>query len=308
MASSLLCAQAPKKVAVYPFDDRTNSDKSINLGAKVADALIAKLSDNGAVMIVDRQYLEKIAAEKNLKFDANFDPTSAPKSGLLGVVDVLIVGQIDSFHKEVKASQTGFGSFKITTQTGVTSLKATARLISIERGVILSAPMVHSDLKQQLSSSSAIKGFSAGNGNDAGKNDEALLKLVDQNVEDVAGQLAKSITGGALTPPPASMIAGPAVAPQPPVVAAPRTIKAKFAGIDDGAVIINKGKSDGVQKGDKFDLTRLNTDMKDPDTGKPILRHKPVCQLVIESVDESSSTGKCTGAVPRVGDEASLAP
>ena len=72
-APALVFSQAPKKIAVYPFDDRANTNKSFNIGMKVADALVAKLAETGSVTIVDRQYLAQIAAEKKLKYDSEFD-------------------------------------------------------------------------------------------------------------------------------------------------------------------------------------------------------------------------------------------
>ena len=59
----------------------------MNIGVKVADQLISKLAGNSAFTVFDRQYVDRLLAEKNLKYDPNYDSAGAAKSGLMGTVD-----------------------------------------------------------------------------------------------------------------------------------------------------------------------------------------------------------------------------
>jgi len=294
VASTASHAQTKKKIAVYPFDDRTTANQTMNIGVKVSDALISKLADTGAFEIVDREYLDKLLAEKNLKLDENFDAAGAAKSGLLGVVDIIVVGQIDSFEANVTSSQTGNYISKKTKQTGNTDLKATARLISVERGTILSAPSASSEQTAVLaesSSSNLIQGVGSSSG--TANTDTALRKLVDQTVDAVTTELSAKISTG--TQADVAVHATPSVP--------------KFVGIEDGQTVINKGTNAGIKVGDKFNVTRpTDTGMVDPDTNQPIIRKKKVCSLVISVVEDTISSGSCDGGVPQKGDEIVPAP
>jgi len=264
----------------------------MNIGTKVSDALISKLAGTGAFEIVDREYLNTVMSEKNLKFDPNFNPAGAAKTGLLGVVDIIVVGQIDSFNANVNASSTSYFVATKTKQNGVAGLKVTARLISVERGTILSAPSASSELTSLLSQSTTtdmVQGV--GSGSRTSSLDSALRKLVDQTVEAVSTDLSAKIAAGA----------------QAEVAAHATPSLPKFVGIEDGLTVINKGTGAGIKVGDKFLVARpTDTGMKDPDSGQAIIRKKKVCTLVISMVEENISSGTCDGGLPTKGDE--LAP
>jgi hypothetical protein len=86
-------ASGKKKIAIYPFDDRTSANRPMStaeiisghslgqgLGVKVSDAIISKLAGTGDFEVVDREYLNSVMAEKNLKYDPNFDPAGAARA------------------------------------------------------------------------------------------------------------------------------------------------------------------------------------------------------------------------------------
>jgi curli biogenesis system outer membrane secretion channel CsgG len=290
---SLAClvsqAQTKKKIAVFPFDDRTAANHTMNIGTKVSDALISKLAGTGDFEIVDREYLNRLMAEKNLKFDPDFNPAGAAKTGLLGVVDIVVVGQIDSFNANVTSSQTNYFVATKSKQTGVTGLKVTARLISVERGTILSAPSATSELTGLLAQSTStdlVQGV--GSGSKTANTHSALAKLVDQTVDAVSTDLSAKLSAGA----------------RAEVVAHSAPSSPKFVGIEDGLIVINKGTGAGIKVGQKFNVTRpTDTGMKDPDTGQAIIRKKKVCSLVISVVEDAISSGSCDGGLPVKGDE-----
>ncbi len=303
-------AQVKRRIAVFPFDDRTTANKDMNIGIKIADLLIAKLATNGAFNVYDRQYIDRILAEKNLKYDPNFDSAAAAKSGLMGTVDMVITGQIDSFN--ANTSQTTKGSFvKKTVETdGLVSLKVTARLISVEKGSIVIAPSASDEQKDVLSSSKQLmpgmnngaQGSLFGGNNEESKNaDAAMRKLVDQAADEVAKQLTTELSQSAMTLP-IDTIQPAAPGPIKADTGTAAMSKAMFVGINDGQAFIDKGSQTGIKVGD--------TGLKGGD-GKPILRHKLVCTLTIAEVEDSSAAGKCVpgqalhGAdgVPHAGDE-----
>jgi curli biogenesis system outer membrane secretion channel CsgG len=304
------------RIAVFPFDDRTTANKDMSIGTKVADLLIAKLATNGAVTVYDRQYVDRLLAEKNLKYDPNYDSAGAAKAGLMGTVDMVISGQIDAFNANANEFTKHQVVRSIHEIDGEVTLKVTARVISVEKGSILTAPSASDEqhgvlavdntyMKNPLNPKNGL-GF---DNTTATKNqDQALRKLVDQAAEEVAKQLSAQVDPIAKTIEPV-MAAVSASKPEVRVETKPKT--PAIVGMIDGLAYLDAGSASGVKKGEKFTVRRSSdTELKDG-MGHPIQRHRSVCTLVITTVEEASAGGKCTpepsakgpDGIPRAGDE-----
>jgi curli biogenesis system outer membrane secretion channel CsgG len=286
-------AQARRKIAVYPFDEQLVGTRGLNIGEKVADGIISKIAGDGMFDVVDRQYLARIISEQNLKMNARFDPESAAKLGKLANIDVLIVGQIDAFHANASSAQAnGFFSNK-TTVTGEVDLKVTARLINVETASIMAAPAASSELTKTLSEKKdylpSNQGSLTSKTTGTGDVRSALLKLVDQSVEDVSADLSKKIEGSVDKLPAGARATG---------------VLAKVIGMQGDLTLINRGTAAGIKEGQQFTVVRpVDTGLKDPDTGQPVIRKKRVCDLSVTEVEDTNSSGKCIGEQPAAGDE-----
>jgi curli biogenesis system outer membrane secretion channel CsgG len=289
-------AQKQKRITVMPFKDRTGSGPALNISEKVADAIMGKLAETGQFIVVERESLAALQSEKNLKFDADFNPLNAPKSGMLAVCDIVITGQIDEFSANQTSSDKGFYVTKKTKTNGTTALKISSRVTSVETGQIIGAPSARSEKEGVLGESTSTPFIpNVGNSSSTANTNNALTKLVDANIEIVAEEVAKKIAASA------------ALAPGGGGAAAP--VLPKFVGMEDGLVVINKGANNGIKIGDTFDVVRpTDSGLKDPDSGAAIIRHKKLCSLVISTLDESTASGKCDGAVPQKGDEIKQVP
>jgi curli biogenesis system outer membrane secretion channel CsgG len=290
-------AQAKKKIAVYPFDEQLVATRGLNIGEKVADSIISKIAGGGMFDVVDRQYLDKILSEQNLKMSARFDPANAAKLGKLANIDVLIVGQIDAFHADASSEQAnGFFANK-TTVTGQIDLKVTARLINVETGSIMAAPTASSELKKTISEKKdylpSNQGSVTSKSTGTGDVQSALLRLVDQSVEDVSADLSEKIEGSV---------------DKLPAGARAASVLAKVVGMQGDVTLINRGTTAGIKEGQQFTVIRpVDTGLKDPDTGQPVIRKKKICDLGITEVEDSISSGKCAGEQPAAGDEVKAA-
>jgi len=281
-------AQTRKKIAIYPFDDSL-ARTQVKIGEKVADALISKLAGNSNFEIVDREYLNRIVAEQNLKMDARFDPAGAARIGKLANVDIVVTGRVDAFQADT-STETASGVFTVTTKlNGEIALKVTARLISVETASILGAPEASAELKEILAQKKDVMQSNQGSvaSNTWGGNAQtALLKLVDKGVAGVSADLAKQIEARLAT-------------------VIPRSAVAKVIGMQGDFVLINRGTTAGVKVGDRFSvIRRIDTGLKDPDTGQPVSRKKKICSITVTEVDDSMSTAKFDGEQPLAGDQA----
>jgi curli biogenesis system outer membrane secretion channel CsgG len=295
-AVSVLAQARQKRITVMPFKDRTGSPASFNISEKVADAILAKLAETGQFIVVERESLAALQSEKNLKFDADFNPQNAPKSGMLAVCDIVITGQIDEFSANQTSSAKKMYVATKTRTDGTTALKITTRVTSVETGQILGAPSARSEKEGLLGESNSTPFIpNVGNDQSTANTNSALVKLVDANIEVVAEDVAKKIA------------ASPAVAATP--AAAPPAVLPKFVGIDNGLVMINKGATAGIKVGDAFEVVHpVDTGFKDPDTGAAIVKKSKLCTLVISTVDDTTSEGKCDGGTPTKGDEIRAVP
>ena len=320
-----------ERIAVFPFDDRTTANKDMQIGTKVADLLIAKLSANGAFTVYDREYIDRLLAEKNRKYDPNYDSAEAAKSGLLGTVDMVVSGQIDSFNANATQVTSGKYLSKRVETDGAVELKVTARLISVEKGSIITAPTANAEEKGTLAKSDSVaplvtthlpgsKDATDVNQQQATGTDQALRKLVDvaadKVTQDLAGQVTQSAASNPVEPshataPPTTKESQPATTESPSSTG----VRAAFVGISDGLAYIDKGSEAGVKTGQKFTIRRvIDTGLKNS-SGDPIVHHKNVCTLIISSVEEGSAAGKCipeTSAhgpdgVPKTGDDVVMA-
>jgi curli biogenesis system outer membrane secretion channel CsgG len=290
-----LPAAGQRKITVLPLKDRTGSGARMNISEKAADAILSKLAETGQFIVVEREGLAATQSEKNLKFDADFNPANAPKSGLLAVCDFLVTGQIDEFSANSEAVEHGNYVSKKTEVDGSTALKLSLRVTSVQTGQIIAAPTARVEKTAVLAkSSSSTLLENVGTKKNTSNTDAALLKLVDAEIEDIATELAGKISKGALASGSGPNVGGTAVPAVTP----------KFVGMENGSVVINKGSSSGIVIGQMFDIVHLQqTDMIDPDTNKPVVRHQKVCTLTVSSVDETTAEGKCPGGTPQKGDE-----
>ena len=282
-------AQARKRVAILSFDDRNAQTRIHGIGQRITDELISALAGAGSFEIIDREYLVKIMNEQNRGYSNRFDAEGAAKIGKLANANILIVGQVDSFIANVsEENKSSILGAKIT-HNGNVSLKVTARIIQVDTATILQAPSVLTEQKAVLSQSSSyaatpIIGMGIPSRSTRG-NGGGIEKLVDQAVHDAVAQLTTKITAATLV--------------VPATIAIP-----KFVGVEDGLIVVNKGKAAGIRVGDQFEVSRIAaTGMKDPDTGEEIKRKKKMCVFTVLVVEEAISSGKCDGsAEPQSGD------
>jgi curli biogenesis system outer membrane secretion channel CsgG len=245
-----------KRVAVMPLKDRTNSGSKLNIGQKVADELMSKLTDTGQYQVYTRDNLDALAAERGLKFDADFDPKDAPRSGLQKVCDYLVTGQIEEFSQNQTTTSKG-GVFSKSAETdGTVALKITVNVLNVTTGQNMLTASARSEQSAPLTQSGGtslpsitsrvIKMPSSGTTNNSGSKDQssAMLKLVDASIAAVSDEVAQKIE---------AKVAGAAAVAA--AAAAPPTLP-KFAGMADGLAMISRGARDGIRVGQTFDIVR----------------------------------------------------
>ena len=155
-----------KRIAVYDFDYRAvrsdvvqayGSDKPV--GAQVAARVISKLvNGKEAFDVIDRNQIDNLMKEQNLKFSERFDPRDAPKLGKLLNVDAIITGAVESLSSEVQNNRMGVGRVGIGKVQAVAEVTVSMRVISTETGRIFLAETTNAKRSRSLGNTGGVAG------------------------------------------------------------------------------------------------------------------------------------------------------
>ena len=293
-ASSLLgLAQPARRIAVMEANGQLERTFPILafIETNVTNALTSKLTGQPGLIVIDRASVDKLLKEQNFQNSDRSSSEAAAKIGkLLGTEQIVLV-QLDSAsyttHDTTEAGNT------IRT-TGTVILAATARLIDVETGVILTSPSSSYQDSVVVAEKSTSKPMQFGTIYVPAKQkstggDPTVIQTNEY------GKAQESVTQELVAKLMTTMKAAPT----------PKAASTLVAGIAGGSVYIGQGSKAGVKVGDKFQVVReVATGLTNPTTGKPIVHKQQVCMLTIASVDEDDASGACPGGLPQKNDVA----
>ena len=316
-ASILLCAvsipcavaQHKKRVAVLNFDYGTVQSSvaavfgnaNVDVGKGISDLLVQQLVTDSKYSMIERSAIDKILNEQNFSNSDRVDPSTAAKIGKILGVDAVVMGTITQFGTDDKNKTYGGGAVGgVTSKFGIGGVQKreskavvgiTGRMVDTTTGEILAAV---TGTGQSTRKGTSLLGAGGGSGNAAGAGYDMTSKnfadtLMGEAVHQAVTQMATQLEDKAGSLP---------------------TRKAEFSGlvadVSGGTVILNVGKSSGVQVGDVVEISRPVRTVKDPTTGKVIKTiTNTMGTATITEVDTDSATANYTGSAPaKVGDAA----
>ena len=294
-----------KRVAVLDFDYGTvrsavaaiwGTDQDVGKG--IADLLVQKLVEDGKYRVIERKALDKILAEQNFSNSDRADPASAAKIGKVLGVDAIIIGSITKFGRDDKSTTAGggfglgkFGLGGVQKRDAKAVCGITARLVDTSTGEILAA--VTGDGQSKRGGVSLVGAGGGGGGAGAGAFDMSSKNFGETILGEAVSQAVTS-TGEQLDVKADSMPT--------------RKVEASglVADVSDNVLILNIGRSSGLQVGDKLEISRALRTVKDPATGKVIKTvTSKIGDAVVTEVDTNSATVTFSGSGPaKVGDVA----
>ena len=316
LLSAVCPAQEKKRIAVLSFDYaavRTSAAGILggetDLGKAVSDLLVAQLLADGKFSLIERQVLDKILTEQNFSNSDRTDPSTAAKLGRILGVDALVVGTVTQFGLDNKVSNMGGSSLSgiglmnskagaalnnITSHFAGASVQKkddsalvgiTARLIDTSTGQILAA--VNGNGESRRSGTSLVGGFTgtAAYGSNSTNATAALVgDATRQSVTSLAQQLERI--------------------PIPVNTATKPKTEGLIADVSGNTVVLNIGRSSGVQPGEKLDVLRSVRTVRDPQTQKVIRTIEDrIGEATLTEIDDSSSLATLSpGVSAKVGD------
>ncbi len=281
-----------KRVAVFDFDNAAIgggisipfADSSPpNVGKAAANLLISRLVQDGKVTVVERSAIDKLLAEQNLSNSDRTDPQTAAKLGRVLGVDGIILGSITHYDYQDKTTGGGgvrFGGFGGASMSTKHDIKAhvqiSARLVSPDTAEVLAVSEGVGDVdkkgvKVDMRDSSNVAMIMSGN-----TNNPLMNEAMDKAIVQLSSQLNQNF---------------PKLPPR----------KLSVEGLvadanDSGRLILNVGSQNGVKEGDHLEIWRTGKEIRDPATGKVLLRDDTLLgEAVVTKANENFSIATYQG-------------
>jgi len=296
--------QQKKRVAVLSFDDAAveASAKSAlganqDVGAGLADVLVKELLKSGTYAVIERRAIDQVLKEQNFSNSSRADAKTAAAIGRVLGVQAIIIGSVTQFGLEESAVALGSGGLGRLTR-GVlgagkrvntkATVGMTARMVDTSTGEILTAVS---------GSGESSKASVAASGYTTGALDMTSSSFQDTMLGDAVNRAAQQMAAGLNE-------FGSKLA----------TAGVDYAGlvadVSGTTIILNVGKSKGVQVGDNIEITRAGRTILDPQT-KKVLRtiEDKVGTAKVTEADDASAVATLTGtAAVKVGDQVKRVP
>jgi hypothetical protein len=256
-----------------------------NLGKAAADLLITKLVQDGNVSVIERNAIDKLLAEQNLTNSDRTDPLTAAKLGRVLGVDAIILGTITHYDYADKTTGGGgprfggFGGSSMKTKHNINAkVQISTRLVSPDTAEVLAVSQgtgevnrkgVKVDIRDM--SKVSIMGGNA--------NDPLMNECIDNAIAQLAAQLEQAF---------------PKLPPRTPVIDG---LVADAKG--SGQLVLNVGAHDGVKLGDRLQVWRAGKEIRDPASGKVLMRDDTLLgEAVVTTVNDISSIAQYKGTEP----------
>lgn len=299
-------APAKKRIAVFDFESSgvTTSEQSIffstttpNVGKSVADLLLTRLVQGGKAIVLERAALDRLISEQNFSNSDRADPVTAAKLGRILGVDAIILGSVTHYDYDDKTTGgggsplAGFGRVNMSTKHDITArVQVNARIVSTDTAVVLEAVQGAGEVMKKGVKVDIRDTRNALSGGGPGNNNPIMTEATDKAIAQLAGQVE-----GAL----------PRVPTHVPIV------EGLIADVNDsGRLVLNVGSRDGIKVGDRLQVYRPGKEIRDPATGKVLLRDDTLLgEATVTGVNEGSSFAQYAGTPkPQVGDAVKTPP
>lgn len=316
LASTLFGQAAPekKRVAVDPFDYSTvrNVVQSVfgtdqDIGRGIQAMLVKRITQDGKMIVVERSKINKITAEQDLDASNRVKQGTGARIGQIHGADVLLYGDIVTFGRDDKKKSVrvggGGGGLVGGLIGGIANSKKEDKAI-----VVIDYRLVDAETSEVIASgeargessrkSSSVGGFLVGFAGGAIGGGGVQVDMTSSNfAETIIGEATTDCVNKL------AMI----LDEQVPNLAIKRVdIDGRVAYVNGGSVVLNVGGDAGVNVGDRFEISHILNEIRDPQTHEVIdVATQKIGELEITAVRPKTATGVFNGTgKPKIGDQA----
>ena len=309
--STLACAKASsaskRVLAIDEFDFGTVRTAvaaifgtQVDVGKGILALLTKRLAEDGKYRIVERKNLQKVLSEQDLGASNRVKQGTNAKIGRVQGADAILMGTITVFGQDTRSNSVntgavtrgklgGFlGGVNVGGRTDKAIVEISYRLVDAESSEVIAVGEARGESKRK-SSGVGLAGYGNGSGGNLGVNMSSSNFL-----ETVIGEATvDSVT----------KLAAIANSKEQKIAHRRTDVDAKIAEIVGNKVYLAAGTNDGVQQCDRFEISRVIKEIKDPSTGEVLdLQTEKVGELMVMEVRDKISIAYFNGSSnPKVG-------
>lgn len=308
--SSLACDRptntAKRVLAIDEFDFGTVKSNvaaifgtQVDLGKGILALMTKRLAEENKYRIVERKNLQKVIAEQDLGASNRVKQGTNAKIGRIQGADAILMGTIVVFGNDSRTRSVGASTFgnKIGGYLGGANVKIgndkavvviSYRLVDAETSEVIATGEARGESSRK-STGVGLAGYGGGIGGAGG-------------VDMTARNFQETVIGEA-TVDCINKLAAIANSKEQNVAMRNVEVEAKIAEIAGNRIYLAAGSNEGVQKCDRFEISRVIKEIKDPSTGEVLdLQTERVGELVVTEVRDKISIAFYNGsAEPKVG-------
>ena len=289
-----------RRVAIKAFEYATvttwvqywfNSNQ--NIGEGIRSMLGVRLGPSKYLTMVERANINDVMKEQDFGASNRVKKGTNAKIGQLSGADVMLYGDIVIFGRDDTTKRKTLGAVigRFSPVAG-----AVATMNKEEKAVVgINLRLVDTETGEQIETAEA-RGESSRKSKDyAGVLGVSGAGAVGGSSGMTSSNFAQTIIGEATSNAVTNIVAYlEGKVPQLP--AKPREIEGRVASVSTGGAVLTVGTSDGVMRGDRFEILKINGEIKDPTTKEVIdLDAVKIGEFVADGVREKTATGAYGG-------------
>jgi curli biogenesis system outer membrane secretion channel CsgG len=308
--STLACtksAPAGKRVvAIDEFDFGTVRSAvaaifgtQVDIGKGILALLTKRLAEEGKYRIVERKNIQKVLSEQDFGASNRVKQGTQAKIGRVQGADAILMGTITVFGQDtrkqgVSTSALGiptprvFGGINVGSRSDKAIVEISYRLVDAESSEVIAVGEARGESKRK-GNSVGLGGFYGGRGG------AAQVDMASSNFQEtVIGEATVDCI---------NKLAAIANESEGKIARRSADVEAKIADISGNKIFLAAGANDGVQQCDRFEISRILKEIKDPSTGEVLdVQTEKVGELMVMEVRDKISIAYFNGtAMPKVG-------
>jgi curli biogenesis system outer membrane secretion channel CsgG len=290
-----------RRLAVKPFDYSTVMNwvqywfnNPVNIGEGIRAMLTVRLQQtpNANFTMLERTNINDVMKEQDFAASNRVRKGSGARIGQLSGADCMLYGDIVIFGRDDTTKRKGLGAvlghFNPTVGAVVAFNKTekavvgiNLRLVDAETGEVIETAEARGESSRSSKDYAGLLGVKAvGVGGAVGMTSSNFEQtIIGEATSNAVTNIIKYLEGKL-----------------PQVPAKARQIEGRVASVTANGAYLTVGSEDGVMRGDRFEILKINGEIKDPTTKEVIdLDAVKIGELVVDNVRDKSSTGAYGG-------------
>jgi curli biogenesis system outer membrane secretion channel CsgG len=289
-----------RRLAVRPFDYSTVTtwvnywfNNNTNIGEGIRAMLTVRMAQSKQITLLERSNIKDVMAEQDLGASNRVKKGTNARIGQLSGADAMLYGDIVIFGRDDTTKRKNVGAIigRFSPVAGAVATmnkeeKAVVginlRLVDAETGEVLETAEARGESSRKSKDYAGILGVAgagAAGGSTGMTSSNFQQTIIGEATSNAVTEIAKYLEGKV-----------------PELPAKPREIEGRVATVTAGGAVLTVGSQDGVMRGDRFEILRINGEIKDPTTKEVIdLDAVKIGEFVADGIREKTATGAYGG-------------